>query len=98
MARSDAQKMKPPFQSEIPLPNPATLTAGVVKRLVLDKGFGFVREPGGTEYFFHQSAMRGTAFEDLREGDAVRFQPNPHPNPKGPRADLVMRDETPGNY
>jgi CspA family cold shock protein len=98
MARNDSQKGKTPFQSEAPLPDLHTLTQGVVKRLVGDKGFGFVREPGGTEYFFHQSAVRGTEFNDLREGDAVRFQPSVHHNPKGPRADLVMRDEGVGNY
>ena len=29
---------------------------GTVKRLVSDKGFGFVAAEDGSEYFFHQSA------------------------------------------
>ena len=29
---------------------------GTIKRLVSEKGFGFVAAPDGNEYFFHQSA------------------------------------------
>ena len=29
---------------------------GTIKRLVSDKGFGFIAAGDGTEYFFHQSA------------------------------------------
>ena len=35
-------------------------TNGTIKRLVSDKGFGFV-ESGATEYFFHQSACNRCA-------------------------------------
>ena len=41
---------------------------GTVKRLVSDKGFGFVAASDGAEYFFHQSACLGTPFDGLREG------------------------------
>jgi CspA family cold shock protein len=41
---------------------------GTVKRLVSDKGFGFVAAEDGNEYFFHQSACTGASFQDLREG------------------------------
>jgi CspA family cold shock protein len=60
---------------------------GTVKRLVSEKGFGFVATPDGNEYFFHQSACVGTAFESLREGQAVTF--NTGQGPKGPRAENV---------
>ena len=46
---------------------------GTIKRLVSDKGFGFIAAGDGTEYFFHQSACTGTAFDQLREGQAVTF-------------------------
>ena len=34
---------------------------GTIKRLVHDKGFGFVADEGGREYFFHQSPVRPSA-------------------------------------
>lgn len=58
---------------------------GTIKRLVSDKGFGFVAAQDGTEYFFHQSACTGTRFDDLREGQAVTFEKGQ--GPKGPRAE-----------
>jgi CspA family cold shock protein len=58
---------------------------GTVKRLVHDKGFGFVADDGGREYFFHQSAC--ASFSSLREGQAVTFVTGQ--GPKGPRAEDV---------
>jgi CspA family cold shock protein len=64
------------------------MTTGTIKRLVEDNGFGFIAGNDGTEYFFHRSAVEGHAFDDLREGDRVEFEPEPVA-PKGPRAKLV---------
>ena len=58
---------------------------GTVKRLVFEKGFGFVADDRGQEYFFHQSAC--PSFATLREGQAVSFEPGQ--GPKGPRAENV---------
>ena len=58
---------------------------GTVKRLVSDKGFGFVAAEDGSEYFFHQSAC--AEFHSLREGQPVTFQAGQ--GPKGPRAERV---------
>lgn len=58
---------------------------GTIKRLVKDKGFGFVAAADGSEYFFHQSAC--AEFDRLREGQAVTFQAGQ--GPKGPRAENV---------
>ena len=58
---------------------------GTVKRLVHDKGFGFVADEGGREYFFHQSSC--DSFSDLREGQSVTFEAGQ--GPKGPRAENV---------
>ena len=44
---------------------------GTIKRLVNDKGFGFILGGDGFEYFFHNSACQQTAFDDLREGQTV---------------------------
>jgi CspA family cold shock protein len=62
-------------------------TKGTIKRLIADKGFGFVAGPDGSEYFFHQSACQGVRFDQLREGQAVTFQAGQ--GPKGPRAEQV---------
>ena len=63
-----------------------TTTDGTIKRMT-DKGYGFIATPEGTEYFFHQSACSGTAFDELREGQPVSFMVGQ--GPKGPRAEQV---------
>ncbi len=60
---------------------------GKVKRLVSEKGFGFVEGSDGGEYFFHQSACVGVRYDELREGQAVTFEKGQ--GPKGPRAENV---------
>lgn len=59
---------------------------GTIKRLVSEKGFGFVLGQDGNEYFFHQSACGGK-FDTLREGQAVTFEAGQ--GPKGPRAENI---------
>lgn len=61
---------------------------GTVKRVVAEKGFGFIKASSDEEeYFFHRSAVVGAAFEDLREGETVTFEKGQ--GPKGPRAENV---------
>ena len=62
-------------------------TKVTIKRLISDKGFGFVAAQDGTEYFFHQSACTGVRFDELREGQSVSFEKGQ--GPKGPRAERV---------
>ena len=62
-------------------------TSGTIKRIVRDKGFGFVAAADGTEYFFHNSACVGVRFDDLNEGQAVTFEKGQ--GPKGPRAENI---------
>ena len=57
---------------------------GTIARLLIDKGFGFIRDENGVEHFFHRSAIRGAVFELLREGPRVEFVNED--SPKGPRA------------
>ena len=59
---------------------------GTIKRLT-DKGFGFIDAGGGKDMFFHNSAVQGTSFEQLREGQQVTFTVGE--GPKGPRAENV---------
>jgi CspA family cold shock protein len=60
---------------------------GTIKRIVSDKGFGFILGSDGNEYFFHNSACRDTRFDALREGQAVTFEKGQ--GPKGPRGENV---------
>ena len=69
----------------------ATVT-GKIRTLRVDKGFGFIKDDSGKEYFFHQSAVYGEGLEDLREGDSVEFDVGQ--GPKGPRAENVRRTST----
>jgi len=60
---------------------------GTIKRLVTDKGFGFIAAGDGNEYFFHQSALPQGMFDQLREGQAVTFDVGQ--GTKGPRGENV---------
>ena len=35
------------------------MPTGTIARLLIDKGFGFIRDESGVEHFFHRSAVRG---------------------------------------
>ena len=63
--------------------------SGTIKRIVSDKGFGFIAAGDGTEYFFHQSAVVDGTFNQLREGETLTFDRGQ--GPKGPRAENVRR-------
>jgi cold shock protein len=60
------------------------MPTGTIARLLIDKGFGFIRDEAGVEHFFHRSAVRGAVFELLREGQRVEF--SIEDSQKGPRA------------
>jgi cold shock protein len=59
---------------------------GTIKKVIKDKGFGFITPDDGTdEVFFHRSRLSPKVyFEDLREGDQVQF--DVRPGDKGPQA------------
>lgn len=62
------------------------MAEGTIKRITT-KGFGFIEDGTGTDMFFHSSAVEGTTFEELQEGQQVTF--NTGQGPKGPRAENV---------
>lgn len=65
---------------------------GVVKTIVADKGYGFIKTVGGTEYFFHKSDFNGhwtDLVEDANKQVEVEFDVTN--SPKGPRAANVRR-------
>lgn len=59
---------------------------GTIKKLISEKGFGFIEGERG-ELFFHHSSVQGTSFEALREGQKVDYTEGR--GPKGPRAESV---------
>ncbi|MBR9800478.1 MAG: cold-shock protein [Rubinisphaera brasiliensis] len=60
---------------------------GKIKKLVADKGFGFIQGDRG-DLFFHLSALQDFQFEALQVGQAVNYEEEE--GPKGPRAVSVM--------
>ena len=66
------------------------MSVGSIKKIVSDRGFGFIiPEDGGEEVFFHSSALEGVTFEALKEGDQVEYEAEI--GDKGPRA-IVIRE------
>jgi CspA family cold shock protein len=47
---------------------------GKVKRLVSDRGFGFIDGEENEDMFFHHSAVEGAGIEELREGQVVEYE------------------------
>jgi CspA family cold shock protein len=60
---------------------------GRVKKLVSDRGFGFISDKDGRDLFFHRSQSED--FDSIQEGDAVRYDVAPD-GKKGPRAVNVV--------
>ena len=58
-----------------------------IKRVIRDRGFGFIRAADGQEVFFHRSSLQELNFDSLKEGDTVEFEMER--GEKGPRARTV---------
>ena len=66
--------------------------SGTIVKLLLDKGFGFIVDKDGIEYFFHRSAVPRGEWDGLRLSQHVSFIREE--SPKGPRAaDIDLSDE-----
>ncbi|MFA5393164.1 MAG: cold shock domain-containing protein [Candidatus Ratteibacteria bacterium] len=57
---------------------------GKIKKLVRDRGFGFIADTDGKEVFFHQTSLVETTFDALNEEQSVEFEVEK--SDKGPRA------------
>ena len=60
---------------------------GIIKTINKDKGYGFIAGENGAEYFFHRSALKNVAFEQLEKGREVTFEDAE--GTKGPRAEDI---------
>jgi CspA family cold shock protein len=67
------------------------MATGKVKRLVTEKGFGFIKGADGKDYFFHRSAVKDDGFGKLLENDEVTFDVKE--GPKGARAENVQTNQ-----
>ena len=71
-------------------PPPAgTARDGMIKRIIADRGFCFVRDDDGVEYFLHSSELPLGEFALLTVGSRVRFVVAD--SDKGPRAEQAER-------
>ena len=57
---------------------------GTIKKLVTERGFGFIKTGSDKDVFFHHTAVVGKRFDDLAENDSVTFREEV--GDKGPRA------------
>jgi CspA family cold shock protein len=61
------------------------VATGTVKKVVSDRGFGFITADDAKEYFFHRSGLDTSLdFDRLGGGEKVEF--DVEQSPKGPRA------------
>lgn len=61
------------------------MATGTIKKVVSERGFGFVADDDGKEYFFHRSAMAASLdFDRITGGEKVEF--DPQSDRRGPRA------------
>ena len=65
------------------------MTTGTIKKVVSDRGFGFIAAEDGKEYFFHRNGLTSSLdFDRLAGGERVSFEIEA--NPKGARAKNVQ--------
>lgn len=57
---------------------------GKIKKIVRERGFGFISDTDGRDLFFHQSSLVDAQFDNLSEEQSVEFEVEK--SAKGPRA------------
>jgi cold shock protein len=64
------------------------MATGTIKKVVSDRGFGFITAEDGKDYFFHRDGLDSTLdFDRLAGGEKVSFEVEA--SPRGPRATKV---------
>lgn len=65
------------------------MAEGIVKWFSNQKGYGFIEQDGEKDVFVHHSAISGSGFKTLAEGDRVTF--DVEQDDKGPSARNVVK-------
>ena len=61
------------------------MATGTIKKVVAERGFGFIAADDAKDYFFHRGALDSSLdFDRLVGGEKVEFEIEQ--SPKGPRA------------
>ncbi len=64
------------------------MATGTIKKVIAERGFGFITADDAKEYFFHRDGLDASLdFDRLTGGEHVEFEIES--NPKGPRAAKV---------
>lgn len=64
------------------------MATGIVKWFSAEKGFGFItQDGGGADVFVHHSAIEGSGYRELSEGQRVAYETST--GPKGLQASAV---------
>ena len=53
------------------------MATGTVKWFNAEKGYGFISREGGKDVFVHFSAIQGSGYRTLEEGQKVEFEVGP---------------------
>ncbi|MEM7012497.1 MAG: cold shock domain-containing protein [Verrucomicrobiota bacterium] len=49
------------------------MAQGTIKKVIADKGFGFIARDGDSDLFFHYTALEDCSIEELHEGQTVEY-------------------------
>jgi CspA family cold shock protein len=61
------------------------VATGTVTWFSAEKGYGFISREGGSDLFVHYSAINGSGYRTLEEGQAVEFEVT-----RGPKGDQAQ--------
>ena len=50
------------------------MAKGTIKKLISDKGFGFIKTEEAKELFFHRNDLQGIEYSSLKEGQEVEYE------------------------
>ncbi len=50
------------------------MAKGTIRRLIMDRGFGFIKTEEGGDLFFHRNELEGVEFNNLNQGQEVEFE------------------------
>jgi len=50
------------------------MAKGTIRRLITDRGFGFIKTEEETDLFFHRNELQEVDYDSLKEGQQVEFE------------------------